>query len=344
MGVVDAAVEGGKVGLNTFSASIAQRRYERLFCAQLVRMLRWVAAVSFSTPMKSTVSVTQWIAHLKDGDHEAAAAIWRRYFERLVTEFCRRLSASGLVSSSQLQTIFKRAADQQPQTPLELARLLIGQGRLTKYQAGRIYRGKTNGLVLGDYNVLDEVGAGGMGQVFKARHRRMKRIVALKVLPEQLVNSPEAVRRFETEVEAAAQLEHPHIVRAYDAGEADGTRFLVMEYVDGLDLRSLIHSQGPLPVDVAIECIAQAARALAYAHAKGVVHRDIKPSNLMISWDEPVGAGTSGNLATNGGAGNLQPRQPVVRILDMGLARMAPPSKAWSRSLKADRSWGRSTT
>lgn len=152
--------------------------------------------------------------------------------------------------------------------------------------------------VFGDYVVLGRIGAGGMGQVFKARHRRMDRIVALKVLPKSAMNSPEAVRRFEREAKAAARLIHPNIVTAFDAGEAQGVHFLVMEFVDGGDLAGLVKSQGPLPVEKAVDYILQAARGLDYAHGEGVVHRDIKPANLLLD------------------------KKGVVKILDMGLARL----------------------
>ena len=113
-------------------------------------------------------------------------------------------------------------------------------GTLTKYQATAIYHGKTERLVLGNYVVLEKIGAGGMGQVFKARHRVMDRIVALKVLTAERVNSPDAIKRFHREVQAAARLEHRNIVTAYDAAEADGTHFLIMQYAEGENLALLV--------------------------------------------------------------------------------------------------------
>jgi tRNA A-37 threonylcarbamoyl transferase component Bud32 len=137
-----------------------------------------------------------------------------------------------------------------------------------------------------------------MGLVLKAEHRRMERLVALKVLSPKVTKSPEALRRFQREVKAAARLEHPNIVTAHDADEANGTHFLVMQYIDGTDLSSLVKKSGPLPVDQALDCILQAARGLQYAHEHGVIHRDIKPANLLLD------------------------RQGTVKILDMGLARL----------------------
>ena len=139
-----------------------------------------------------------------------------------------------------------------------------------------------------------------MGRVFKAIHRKMNRTVAVKLLPESLVQSPESVERFRREVQALARLSHPNIVAVHDAGEADGTHFYVMDLVDGEDLARLVKEHGPMPVEQALDCILQAARGLEYAHAQGIVHRDIKPSNLILDHD-----GT-------------------VKILDLGIARFQP--------------------
>ncbi len=178
-----------------------------------------------------------------------------------------------------------------------LAAQLIKVGQLTKFQAHQVAAGHAADLVLGNYILLDKIGAGGMGQVFRARHRRMDRIVALKTLPKRLVDSPEAVARFHREVQAAAKLSHPNIVTAHDADEFNGTHFLVMENVAGSDLMTLVRNRGPLQINLAVDCVKQSAQGLNYAHEQGVIHRDIKPSNLLL--------GTDG----------------AVKILDMGLAR-----------------------
>ncbi len=146
--------------------------------------------------------------------------------------------------------------------------------------------------------ILDKLGQGGMGMVLKARHRRMGRVVALKVMSPAAVKSKDAVKRFHREVQTAAKLTHPNIVTAFDADEAKGTHFLVMEYVEGDDLSQLVKKHGPMSVEQAIECIIQAARGLAHAHKEGVIHRDIKPANLLLD------------------------KHGVVKILDMGLARL----------------------
>src|SRR5665213_3059808 len=145
-------------------------------------------------------------------------------------------------------TAEKRAADAD-----ELARDLVRQGKLTRYQAAAIYQEKAEGLLLGNYLILDKLGAGGMGQVFRARHQRMDRVVALKVLPKKSLDSPDAVARFHREAKAAARLTHPNIVTAHDADEAGGMHFLVMEYVEGSDLAGVVKQQGSLPVNQAID-------------------------------------------------------------------------------------------
>lgn len=214
-------------------------------------------------------------------------------------QFAQRVVESSLVSAADLESVLHGAGEQaRTGDGQQLARLLVKQQRLTPFQAQQIYAGKGQALILGNYVVLDKLGQGGMGMVLKAEHRRMKRIVALKVLSPAVTKNPEAARRFQREVEAAAKLEHPNIVTAHDADEARGTHFLVMQYVEGTDLAALVRQQGPLPVDKAIECVVQAARGLEYAHARGVIHRDIKPANLLLD------------------------RQGTVKILDMGLARL----------------------
>ncbi len=149
------------------------------------------------------------------------------------------------------------------------------------------------------YRIVELIGRGGMGSVYRAEHRLMNRPVAIKVINAQLVRHPQAVERFRREVQAAAKLSHPNIVAAHDAEQAGNAHFLVMEFVEGTDLASVVKHRGPMSAAEACECIRQAARGLQHAHEKGMVHRDIKPHNLM--------------LAASG----------QVRILDFGLAGFA---------------------
>jgi serine/threonine protein kinase len=157
------------------------------------------------------------------------------------------------------------------------------------------------GSSLNEYEIVDLLGRGGMGTVYRAIHKRLKREVALKVLPKQFQQS-EAVARFEREMLALGRLSHPNIVRASDAGEQNGLHYLVMELVDGKDLSQIVKETGQLRIADAVLLTMQAAKGLEYAHQKGVIHRDIKPSNLMLS------AGTDRE-------------RPQIKILDLGLAK-----------------------
>ncbi len=214
-------------------------------------------------------------------------------------EFVRSLSDCGLMTSEEVDAFIRGLpAERQPQDARGLAKEMLRYKKLTKFQAQIACEGKARGLVIGNYVILDKLGEGGMGQVFKARHRRMERLVALKILPPAAMKSPDAVQRFQREVKAAARLSHPNIVTAYDADEAKGVHFLVMEYVEGRDLTSVVEAKGPLSVDRAVDYILQAAEGLKYAHGRKIIHRDIKPSNLFLD------------------------KTGTVKILDMGIARM----------------------
>ncbi len=158
------------------------------------------------------------------------------------------------------------------------------------------------------YKVLELIGAGGMGTVYKAAHRFMNRLVALKVVRRDLIGRPEAVARFRHEVTAAARLSHPNIVTAYDADACGAAHFLVMEYVPGTNLADLIEREGPLPVARACDYVRQAALGLQHAFVQGMVHRDIKPHNLILTSRPCPSTGTPTD---------------VVKILDFGLARFA---------------------
>jgi len=150
----------------------------------------------------------------------------------------------------------------------------------------------------GQYQLVERIGQGGMGTVYKARHTHLKRTVAVKLLRTGRTRDPQAVARFQAEMEAVGRLDHPNLVRAHDAGEVEGLHFLVMEYLDGIDLARLVRSSGPLPAADACEIIGQVAIGLHHAHQHGLAHRDVKPSNVMRTADG------------------------VVKILDLGLARL----------------------
>src|SRR5215472_17132071 len=156
------------------------------------------------------------------------------------------------------------------------------------------------GTKLGPYEILAPIGAGGMGEVYRARDTRLGRNVALKILPDLLANSSDRRARFEAEARAASALNHPGIVTIYDIGNAEGVAYLVSEFVDGANLRQSRPESPRRQLDAA----AQIAEALAAAHAAGITHRDLKPENIMIT------------------------RDGRVKILDFGLARQAVRSPA----------------
>ena len=142
------------------------------------------------------------------------------------------------------------------------------------------------GEVVADRYELEElVGTGGMSSVFKARDRLLERQVALKILHEHYVADPEYVERFRREARAVAQLAHPNIVTVIDRGEQGGRQFIVFEYIDGENLKQVVRREGPLPVREAVELALQVARALGYAHERGIVHRDVKPQNVILNED-----------------------------------------------------------
>jgi len=154
---------------------------------------------------------------------------------------------------------------------------------------------------LGEYTIVERVGGGGMGTVFLARHKLLDRRAALKVMSPALADSPVARDRFRREIRLAGQLSHPNLVAVHDAAQDGGILYLVTEYVDGVDLSSLIRRDGPLPAARAVDSVIQAARGLGHAHACGIIHRDVKPANLILGDDG------------------------VVRVLDLGLARATDP-------------------
>jgi serine/threonine-protein kinase len=224
--------------------------------------------------------------------------------------FLDELRDSGLLKPAQLDELARLPEARQPD-PRALARQVWQRGWLTRFQLAQIAQGHAKALHIGPYVLLEKLGEGGMGQVFKAQHQHMSRVVALKVIRKDRLSHPKAVSRFYQEVQAAGQLHHPNIVLAYDAGEAGGTHFLSMEYVDGRDLDRVIEESGPLPVAQACDYVRQAALGLQHAHERGLVHRDIKPHNLLVT------AAPTSNQAgeARGGAWG------TVKVLDMGLAR-----------------------
>ncbi len=171
------------------------------------------------------------------------------------------------------------------------------------------------------YRIVKLLGRGGMGDVYQAEHRLMHRMVALKLIKKQCVRNPAAIDRFHREVRAAARLVHPHIVTAYDAEQAGDLHFLVMEYVDGVELAEVVKRQGPLPVREACDYVRQAALGLQHAYEQGMVHRDIKPHNLMVT-NVRKGELVRREAPSATDAASMSTTSGVVKILDFGLASL----------------------
>ncbi len=226
--------------------------------------------------------------------------------ELLMAEFDFRRRREPSLSISEYRERFPQIADQ-------LERAVSAQGNEPTKFAGF---SETTSILpeelrhIRDYELQEKIGEGGMGAVYRAMHVNLKRAVAIKVLPKDLTSDDEAISRFRREMEAVGRVVHPNIVLAHDAGEVDNQHFLVMEFVDGMDLSQLVARTGALKVADACELVRQAAVGLQHAHNHGLVHRDIKPSNMMLADTGLPQA--DGNSAT-------------VKILDLGLALLADP-------------------
>jgi serine/threonine protein kinase len=217
-------------------------------------------------------------------------------------DFLDLLRRSQLVEEDQLTKFLGSLAAKNghrlPEEGEKIAAAMVEAGMLTEWQSEKLLAGKHKGFMLGKYKLLRHIGKGGMSQVYLAEHTLMKRKVAIKVLPQNRVEDSTYLERFRTEARAAAKLDDPNIVRVYDIDNDGKTHYIVMEYVDGLDLHVLVRDQGPLGFERAADYIAQVARGIAHAHDMGLVHRDIKPANCMVT------------------------KNDVVKLLDMGLARL----------------------
>lgn len=216
------------------------------------------------------------------------------------------LMDSGILSQEDVTLITQSmpGADQDdsaaasPESGAEVLEQLKQIGRLSDFQIEIIEQDGPDALLLGDYVLLDRIGSGGMGEVYRAVHRVMRREVAIKRLKSGAFKTPGLTDRFMREVRTAAMLSHPNIVTAYDAGEDASGCYLVMEYVRGEDLSSRLRRDGAMPLDRAVDVLLQSARALDVAHQAGIIHRDIKPANLLIDPSD------------------------TVKLLDLGLARV----------------------
>lgn len=204
--------------------------------------------------------------------------------------------------------------------PRELAQELIRRGWLTPYQVNQIFLGREEELRLGKYILIERLGEGGMGQVYKARQHHLQRIVAIKVIRRDFLDNPRAIPRFQREIQLAAQLSHPNIVHAVDAGIVGDTYYFAMEFVDGTRLDRMVKQSGPLRVDQACDYTRQAALGLQHAHERGMVHRDVKPANFMVVRSPSNGNGRAGSGILRRPGDGPDP-WGTIKLLDLGLAR-----------------------
>lgn len=177
-----------------------------------------------------------------------------------------------------------------------LANLLMEKKLLTSWQVEKLMEKKYRAFFLGKYRILRLIGSGGMSFVYLAEHKLMHKQRAIKVLPKKRVKDSSYLARFHLEAQATSQLDHPNIVRCYDVDNEGDTHYIVMEFIEGKDLNTIVKQEGPLPLELACNYIAQSAEGLAHAHEKGLIHRDVKPANLLVD--------------TKG----------ILKILDLGLA------------------------
>ena len=210
------------------------------------------------------------------------------------------IEKSRLVEStklrSQLELIRVRHDGVLPEDPVVVCKELEDAGLVTRWQCEKILQGKYKGFFLGNHKLLGHLGTGGMSSVYLAEHLVMKHKRAIKVLPKSKLGNNSYLERFQREAKAIASLNHPNIVRAFDIDNEKDTHYLVMEFVDGADMQTLVRKHGPLPFAVAADYIAQSARGLHHAHEAGLIHRDVKPANILIN------------------------KKGVVKVLDLGLA------------------------
>jgi serine/threonine-protein kinase len=195
---------------------------------------------------------------------------------------------SGIFGERQLAEIKgKVLRGDYPLDPIALAERLVSDEVITVYQARRFLNNKPHGLLVGRYIILDRIGSGSMGRVYKAHHQMMDRIVALKIISPEIASNQKVVARFQREMKLVGRLDHPNVVRAFDADQIGRVLYIVMEYVPGRSLGDLLR-KGPIPAAEMFDYGAQAALGLAHAHEQGMVHRDIKPSNMLLTEERKI--------------------------------------------------------
>ncbi len=199
-------------------------------------------------------------------------------------QFLRNVLRSGLLSREELQSSLRNVPREQRDDAEALAEQLQRLGKLTRFQATKLLRGVSKGLVLGPFRILAPLGKGGMGTVFLARDQRSDQLVALKVLPPRVAREEERhLARFQREMEMSRKVAHPHLAWTYEVGEFHGVHYIAMEYIPGRTLSRLVTEEGPLHWKRAARLMAEVAAGLEHAHNQGLIHRDLKPSNIQIT-------------------------------------------------------------
>lgn len=219
-----------------------------------------------------------------------------------VDDYTKCVRASGLVNEDLLSGAIKGLAQKFPNRPLDsrlVSQHLLDNKLITPWHQSKLVKGCSKGFFIGRYKLLAHLGTGGMSRVYVAVHTMMKRQVAIKVLNQKLTQSESHLQRFLRESQAAAALDHPNVVRAYDVDCDRDLYYFVMEYVEGPTLQQLVEKRGPLAADFAAEYTRQAALGLQHAHDHRLVHRDVKPGNLLVN------------------------NQGVVKVLDLGMVRLS---------------------
>jgi len=228
-----------------------------------------------------------------------------------VEDYLTCVQKSKLVTKEQLVKVLDRIKRETGGKSVKLqyvAQCFVEAKLVTDWQNEKLLKGRHQGFFLGNYKLLAHIASGGMSNIYLAQHIQMHRQVAIKVLPPTLTTNTSYLERFYVESRAIASLDHKNIVRAYDVAREGKYHYLVLEYVDGIDLRELVNRDGPLPYEKAADYVRQAADGLQHAHAKGLIHRDIKPANLLVD------------------------REGVIKVLDLGLSRITHEEHSLTRA------------
>lgn len=224
--------------------------------------------------------------------------------EKLLELVVKSQLAEPEVLNTALDAIRAEHEGKIPTDAVELAKALQKQKIITRWHSEKLLQGKYKGFFLGKHKLLGHIGSGGMSSVYLAEHMKLHDLRAIKVLPQSRLGKSSYLARFQQEAKAIASLNHPNVVRAHDIDNQGDTHYIVMEYVDGDDLQTIVKKKGPLPFDKIANYLAQAAHGLQHAHDMGLIHRDIKPANILIN-----------------SAGK-------VKILDLGLALFSDEAEA----------------